>query len=141
MAIWRHNVAFQKIFVLLFENRAANYLRAFSSVHNFNEKSQIKAKIKISGKDYLYSYRNNQSVKNILNRQTLIFLFTGIFALATLIISLINLISDRKQEQLQIKLQRQSSEIDALRRQPLELKVGSILSTKKNRSNLNFHHK
>lgn len=62
---------------------------------------------------------------DILRRQTLIFLFTALFALGALIVSVIGLVRDNSKEQLQKQLQDKSIEIQALSSQLSQLKNNS----------------
>jgi hypothetical protein len=62
---------------------------------------------------------------DILRRQTLIFLFTAIFALGALIVAVIGLVRDGSKEQLQKQLQDKSKEIQSLHIQLSQLKNDS----------------
>jgi hypothetical protein len=68
---------------------------------------------------------NSKTQTKILNRQTVIFFFTGVFTLGSFIVSFVSLNSTSERDKLQRQLQEQSKELQSLRRQLLRLKIDS----------------
>lgn len=92
--------------------------------------------VQITNQAFIDSSKNQG---DILNRQTIIFFFTALFALGTLILAGITLHVDSQKDTLQKQLREQSKEIQGLHNQLIQLKIDSSLSSKAKKDSTKRH--